>query len=365
MSHQDIPILKYGDFSRRVHGSAAGRRIPTDGSFEITARCNLRCVHCFIRDSNDDSAGREPELSLSEIRRILDEAVEEGCLWMLLTGGEPLSRPDFPDIYSYAHDRGLLITLFTNGTLITPEIAAVLAERRPFSIEVTLYGAGPETCERVTGVANSHEACLRGIRYIKERGLSLKLKTMVMTLNRREIRDMERLADDLAVPFRFDPILNLRIDGGKAPAAFRLSPRDVVELDLTDGRRRAEWNEFCKKFPGPCPDPDKLYQCGAGIGAFHIDARGRLSPCLMIRSESYDLRRGHFREGWREFLGEVVSRRRTKNSPCRTCGLISLCGQCPGWAEMETGDPELPVDYLCRIAHERADALGLNATLKG
>ena len=150
---------------------------------------------------------------------------EAGCLWLLYTGGETFLRPDFLDIYTYAKKKGFLITLFTNGTLITPEIADYLAEWRPFSIEVTIYGRTRETYERVTGVAGSYERCLRGIRLLAEQRLPLKLKTMAFSVNRHELDAMKQFAGALGAEFRFDAMLNPRIDcsqepaGGAAPAA--------------------------------------------------------------------------------------------------------------------------------------------------
>ena len=119
---------------------------------------------------------------------MIDEIAAAGCLWLLYTGGEVFLRPDFLDIYTRAKGQGLLITLFTNATLITPEIADVLAARPPFSIEVTVYGRSREVYERVTRVPGSYDRCLKGIERLRERGLPLKLKTMALTLNRHELR---------------------------------------------------------------------------------------------------------------------------------------------------------------------------------
>ena len=135
------------------------------------------------------------------------EVTDAGCLWLLLTGGEPLLRRDFLDIYTYAKRKGLILTLFTNGTLITPRIADYLAEWRPFNIEITLYGATQETYERVTGIPGSYARCRRGIDLLLERKLPLNLKTMVMTLNHHELDQMKSLAASLGVQFRFDPIM--------------------------------------------------------------------------------------------------------------------------------------------------------------
>ena len=173
--------LGYGEFSEWLHRKVGDQRIPISGSLEVTLRCNLRCQHCYIPGERRLSR-KERELSLGEIQRILDEITDAGCLWLLLTGGEPLLRRDFLDIYTYAKRKGLLLTFFTNGTLVTRRIADHLAEWRPFNIEITLYGATQETYERVTGIPGSYTRCRRGIDLLLERNLPLGLKTMVMTL---------------------------------------------------------------------------------------------------------------------------------------------------------------------------------------
>ncbi len=126
-----FPKSGYGEFSERLHQKAASLHIPVSGSLEVTQRCNLRCMHCYIPLSKRKGP-RKVELSISEIQHILDEIKEAGCLWLLLTGGEPLLRTDFLDIYKFAKHKGFLLTLFTNGTLLTPRIADVLCEWRPF-----------------------------------------------------------------------------------------------------------------------------------------------------------------------------------------------------------------------------------------
>ncbi len=355
-----IPELNYAEFSQRLHKKVVARRIPITGSIEATARCNLHCAHCFINLPPGDRRARMQELTGQEWRSLVDQIVDEGCLWLLLTGGEPFLRPDFLDIYTYARTKGLLITLFSNGTLLTPGIADHLAEWPPFSIEITLYGRTQKTYEGVTGVPGSYALCMRGIELMLERKLPLKLKTMVLTLNRHELANMKAFAEGLGLSFHYDPMLNSRADGDRSPAAFRLSPEDVVALDLADAKRLKEWDEFCEKFLGPQADSDLLYQCGAGLNTFHVDPYGGMSACLVARRPAYDLRQGTFHEGWHNFLPQVRAQKRTRETPCRRCDLISLCGQCPGWAQMEYGDQEEPVPYLCRTAHLRAKAFGLN-----
>jgi radical SAM protein with 4Fe4S-binding SPASM domain len=182
---------------------------------------------------------------------------------------------------------------------------------------------------------------------------------MALSLNKHEIGEMRSYAENLGVDFRFDPVLNLRLDGSCGPAEFRISPDEVVALDLEDERRMQGWRTFMHRFGDFTSDPALLYNCGAALDSFHVDPYGIMSACMMARTPGYDLRGGHFAEGWHEFLPQVREKKPSKYSPCGTCRLIALCGQCPGWAQLENADPEGPVEYLCAIAHLRAKAFGL------
>jgi radical SAM protein with 4Fe4S-binding SPASM domain len=351
----------YREFSLRVHQNADSGRLPLEATIEVTRRCPLTCAHCYNNLPMDDRAARCGELTYEEHCRILDEITEAGCLWLLYTGGEIFARPDFLEIYGYARRKGLLITLFTNGTLITPRIADYLAQWRPFSIEITLYGATRETYERLTGAPGSHDRCMRGIRLLKERGLPLKLKTVAVSVNRHEIGAMKRLADELGVEFMFDAMMNPRVDCSQAPLAVRLRPEEVVRLDLEDPARRAGYRrlgEYYVRPAMPSEQSDEVYFCGGGMRSFAIDPRGRMSICVISHFDEYDLRSGGFKEGWEGFLQRVRRKKITRRTKCADCGIKVLCGMCPANGELENGDPESPVAFHCEVAHLRAHALG-------
>ena len=161
-----METLPYVDFSSRVHNRSVARRVPVNGTIEVTRRCPLRCLHCYNNLPVGDREARSNELTYEEHCRILDEISEAGCLWLLYTGGEIFARDDFLEIYTYAKKKGLIITLFTNGTLIDEHVADTLAEWRPFSIEISIYGRTKETFERITGVPGSYERCMRGIHLL-------------------------------------------------------------------------------------------------------------------------------------------------------------------------------------------------------
>jgi radical SAM protein with 4Fe4S-binding SPASM domain len=143
----------------------------------------------------------------------------------------------------------------------------------------------------------------------------------------------------------------------------RLSPTEVVELDLKEPNRKNEWVKFCEHFKRPAHNPAEegvdLYACGGAHNAFAIDASGKLSTCVLWHGESYDLRKGSFKEGWEEFLLKVSRKKATRKTKCLACELRNMCGMCPANGVLECGDAEESVDFLCQVAHLRAYALGI------
>src|ERR1700737_125369 len=154
-------VAAYADLSRSIHQHYSGQRTPLEVSIEVTRRCPLECQHCYNNLPMADQDARSREMSTEEHFRMLDELVEMGCFWLLYTGGEIFARKDFLEIYTYAKKKGFLITLFTNGTLITEKIADYLVEWPPFAIEITLYGRTKETYEELTAVPGLYVRVLR------------------------------------------------------------------------------------------------------------------------------------------------------------------------------------------------------------
>lgn len=352
MTECPIPSIGLDDFHDSLIAKAGQTRTAYCGTIEVTPYCNMKCVHCYITHCNWNAE----ILSYAELCHIIDEIAEEGCLVLLLTGGEPLVRNDFLDIYTYAKKKGIFVILFTNGTLVTPEIARYLHDWPPRAVEISIYGATKETYESITGVAGSFECCLRGIELLLEQGINLHLKTMLMTLNKHEYWEMKELAKSYGVKFRLDPIINPALDGSRYPCNLRLSPEEIVRLDIEDPERREGWIEAYSELPKLPLDKDDVFICGAGKRQFHIDALGRLQLCALAREPSYDLRQGTFHDGWHNFLPNVISQKLTQPSPCRSCSYRATCPVCPGWAQLEYGTSiEQPIEFLCEIERLRSE----------
>ena len=363
-----LQLATYGDFSSLIHDRQKGRRAPMEVSIELTHRCPLECQHCYNNLPMSDENARRQELSFKEHIRLLDELVDMGCLWILYTGGEVFARKDFIDIYTEAKKRGFLITIFTNGTMITPRIADHLAEYRPFSIEITLYGATRETYETLTQIPGSFDRCMKGIRLLQERNLPLKLKTVPTTINFHEVSEMKRFAEQvLGAEFKFDALVNPRTDCSQSPLAIRLSPEQVVSLDFRDPVRKAEFHKMAEEeLAGNLrsPGPEK-YTCGGGQNGCAIDPQGQMTICVLSHQDGANLRDGGFKHGWEGRLKDIRQSTRTRQTICSTCQLQSLCSMCPANGELESGDAETPVEFLCQVAHLRAYTLELQVPEHG
>lgn len=342
--------VDYGDFSSRIHEQASSERVPITGTLTLTHRCNLKCRHCYCVV---DKHARE--LSTNEIFSLLDQIADAGCLWLLLTGGEPLLRQDFREIYLYAKRKGFIVTLFTNGTLLDSGIIDLLAAYPPFVVEITLYGMSEEIYACVTGVSGALRHCLEGISMLRERGIPLKIKTTLTQDNVAELQAVKSYAENiLRSDFRFDVLLWPKIDGTGDHLSLRIPEERVVGLEEADTRRKDAWRQFIRQFPRQ-PVTDQVFTCSAGRVSFDIDPYGRLRLCDMVRNFSYDLLKGSFAQGWDEFIPRILeTKEKSPDIPCRDCADISFCDICPAWSILETGQVSAFVDYLCRIAHARA-----------
>jgi len=334
-----------------------GGRYPISGTMELTERCNLTCKHCFINKPANSVAIKDQELNKAEWFEVIDQMANTGCLFLLITGGEPLLHPDFEEILVHTRKSGMLVSLFSNGTLLTPRIVDLLAEWGLQSLEISLYGATQETYERVTGQPGSFRRCLEGIELAQQRGLKLGLKSVLMTINKHELPQMKALASDYGLDFRYDSLLWPRIDGNLiSKNRFQLSAEEMLSLDRDDVDRYQDLLETSNNYKDQIVRAGKVFNCGAAHRSFHVDAKGYMSPCIMVRRPAYSILEYGFVEAW-EKVGTSREMLRLLGTQCESCRIGALCRQCPGWSLAVHDDYETPVDEICEFAHIRANEL--------
>jgi radical SAM protein with 4Fe4S-binding SPASM domain len=221
----------------------------------------------------------------------------------------------------------------------------------------------------LTAIPGSYDRCIRGVKLLRDAGLPLKLKTVGTSVNKHEVLAMKEFAEEeLHVDFKFDSLINPRIDCSRSPLAVRLSPEEVVALDLYSPKVADEHRKNIERemqAPTPQGGGDTVYHCGGGVKSFAIDPYGHMSICVLSHQESYDIRTGSVKDGWEHFLLKVRQRERKQITKCVNCRIHSVCSMCPANGELENGDAESPVDFLCEVAHVRAMALGFEVPEHG
>ncbi|WP_420208559.1 radical SAM protein [Candidatus Electronema sp. JC] len=354
----------------RYLAKAAEARVPLAVSFELTRRCNFRCIHCYLGDQEHIRKNRQQELDTATVCRLIDALAASGVLFLTMTGGDPMLRPDFIEIYRHAVRSGLLVTVFCNGSLVTDEIVSAFVEHPPRAVEVTLYGASQDIFDAVTQTAGSYAACMKGVERLRQAKVRLRLKTMVLTVNQAELAALWQRADEMGVQFRHDcsiiPALSNGDNGGRSNAGdslrdtlrFRLAPEQAAAADMSIGKVAEKLQErACVAVP---TEPStKLYRCGAGKSSCHITPYGKMQPCLITLQPSFDITGGKasFQAAWQSISKLLPEQEAGADFPCNSCKDRSLCTGCPSNFAAETGKSEQAAVFYCQYSTRRREQL--------
>jgi radical SAM protein with 4Fe4S-binding SPASM domain len=341
---------------------------------ELTERCNNDCIHCCINLPAGDNEARAREMTADQIRDILRQAAALGCMLVRFTGGEPLMRPDFEDLYLNARRLGMKVLLFTNACLITRQLVDLFARIPPLEpVEITAYGMCRESYEAVTRAPGSFALFRAGVNLLLERSVPFIVKSALLPPNRHEQEAFEAWAKTIpwmTRPPGYSMLFDLRNrrddpDKNRLIKSLRLPPQEALAVLSRDERAyRKDMAAFAAKFMGPAGD--KLFACGAGHG-MSIDAYGRAQPCMGIRSPELTCdvagpgSHMSLREALDSFahLSNVHATNPDYLRRCAVCILKGLCEQCPAKSWAEHGNLDTPVEYLCKMAHAQARYLGL------
>ena len=320
--------------SARLKQVALERAQPLAASLELTYRCNWRCVFCY-NPRHHDRRG----LSGTEWLAVLDDLRTLGSLYVALTGGEPLTHPDFLAIARGARERAFALRILTNGALVTDALAAEIAALRPLAVELSLHGAAAETHDRATATPGSFDSMRRGLDRLLDRSVAVVLKAPLTRLNEAEMDGMRRIADERGVPLRIDPVLTPRDDGDAGPLSYRASAEAVERMFRA---LRAQ---------GQLPGEERAAggtNCGLGRTTIAVDPEGNVFPCLQWRRAPLgNVRVTPLREMWGtapERLEAASVARAANDRMVEAGGALASFPFCPALALQSTGDPLRPDD---------------------
>lgn len=333
--------------------------IPLSVHFDITYRCNERCVHCYL---DHDDLG---EMTTAEIEDVLDQLADAGVFFLALSGGEVLMRRDFFDIVEHARRRLFNVKIKTNGVMIREPEARRLRQLGVEQVQISVYSHRPEVHDGITKLPGSLRRTIEAIRFLKLQGLKVSMANVLMTANLFDNHGVMSLAKDLGVSYTLDPTITPKIDGNTAVLALR-APAAELRRVFQNEELVGNVAEFCA--PPAAPDEDVMdgYPCSAGHTSCYISPYGDVFPCVQFPLPSGNLRREKFVEIWRHSsaLKEVRSIRARDLTTCSTCSHVGSCSRCPGLAYME-GNMRGPSSADCEKSFQRTGIPSANMLQQG
>jgi radical SAM protein with 4Fe4S-binding SPASM domain len=325
--------------------------VPQSVLFQVTDRCNYRCVHCY------ETHGTAQELGTADVLRILHELADAGVLFLTFTGGEFFMRRDADELLAAARKLEFAVKLLTTGHFIDDRRADFIAELGVLEVSMSLYGADAATHEAITVHPGSFERTVAAALRLRARGVPVLLKTPVMSTNSSTWREFIAFAQSLDCRFALDPLVTGREDGEQSPTALR--PDDEA--------LRAFYREFGVDHHAPRFEraagrelrPLDQTPCAAGQTTCRVNPQGLVFPCSSLPTPVGDLQKQPFSTIWRESPELQRLRGLTWDllPICRTCDVRQYCSRCHAMALLEDGDLLGPSTEACRHAVVLRDAL--------
>lgn len=336
-------------FNKEKKKQWAKERKPYSAFFELTPRCNMNCVHCYLQNHH-----AMEELSYEKVIEILDVLYEKGIIFLTLSGGEIFARNDFADIYVYAKKKGFMVELFSNGLAITDEILNVLKQYPPLLLDISIYGACEDTYRKVTGVKGAFDKVIENCKKIVAAGIRMSLKSPVLKETLDEIEDMRSIANEMDVPFCVSYEIDVTIDNDDKTKEHQLPVEDMLICEFNDHIK------YGKKLNNTNTDVDGIYDveddslfiCNVAQNSFVIDYDGNMSPCMKFRHRGEKLTRNNFDLIWQKF-GELQKLKGSNTYKCTRCKARYYCDACAAEREFVLGDLEAVDEETCKYALAR------------
>ncbi|MGA2775386.1 MAG: radical SAM protein [Candidatus Omnitrophota bacterium] len=354
-----IKTQEYKDFSWNLHAEAGHK--PIVAQIELTHKCPLHCEHCYT-DCYNNGISASRDLSTNQVEKIMDKCKSGGVVWLCFTGGDPMMRKDFDELYLYAKKLGFITTIFSPLVSMNKPTLEIFKSSPPFSIETTLNAATREKYKEITGM-NLFEKHIHNIKKLLENGIPVKVKIQVTKQNISQIDEIKKLVESLGLAFRPSTMIFARLNGDTHPCTLRLDPKKAVFVNkqygyFNDEESTRPGGKIDIAKPIRKPRNDKLLLCKAGGASFWITPQGEMIICGYLRTFNYNLlQKSHtVKDGFYKLNKKVHGLSFKTESTCRSCEDRMICQWCPGIAILEKGCLEEPIDYFCNLTKETIKA---------
>ncbi|MFA5005878.1 MAG: radical SAM protein [Candidatus Izemoplasmatales bacterium] len=327
----------YADLKHTILQNAAKEKIPAAGEFELTPRCNFACPMCYVRESVPVR-----EKSTDWWKKTFRAAVDGGLLYALLTGGEPLSRPDFCELYDFLYDLGVKITVYTNASLVDGNVLQTFLHRPPEFVGITLYGHDAASVLSVTGNKNGFRDVETGIEVLASIGIPVALRTIPIRPIYEELDSLITYVKNKGMKLGYQLYVGPGRHDGLGDTSLRLSPWEVADFEA----------RILAAFPaGETIETETRHStCPALKSGCFVTWEGRMQPCatVSVPGKSFDP------ENYVKTFKELAERMEKIPScvSCLACDLYADCLQCHARRTLE-GSPSKCPGYLRELAIER------------
>lgn len=341
--------------STYFHNKGIKLGLPISGSFEITRKCNFNCKMCYVH-SHDTS--KDKNLSAEEWLKIAADAKEMGMLFLLITGGEPTVRPDFPHLYKELSKMGFVISINTNGSLINDEIMHLFKDYPPNRVNISLYGGSEDTYEKLC--ENSKFAVVtENIKKLKENGVNVRINAAFNRFNSEDIEDVVKFTKENNIILKPTSYMypSVRVNGETGENDARLAPAEAAKINLkyrllmSDADNMHDKAVDIMKFEPPdCGEADVEadgVRCRAGRSSFWVTYDGKLMPCGMMVEPVISLKENSFADAW-NYIREKTAQIRLPVE-CATCKNKKICNVCAAMCYAETGSFSGKPKYVCSM----------------
>jgi AdoMet-dependent heme synthase len=335
---------------QHVWDRAMNARVPLSVHFDLTYRCNERCVHCYL--DHDDHG----EMTTAEVTGVLDQLAAAGTFFLTFSGGEILLRKDLFALVAHARALQFDVKLKTNGVLVGERQAARIRELGVRQVQLSVYSHRPEVHDAITKVPGSLVRTVAAIRRLTAEGVRVMIANVLMRQNAADYPGVRALAAELGVDCTIDPTITPMMNGDTSVVALRLPAPQLLRV-FKD--RSLVGDDFMTPPSAPI-DEETLdgRPCSAGHTFCYISPYGDVYPCVQFPLPSGNVRQQRFEEIWygSPQLEEVRSIRVRDLPTCSSCGHVSTCTRCPGLAYME-GNMRGPSSADCEKSGLRAGML--------
>lgn len=321
-------------------------------SLELTQNCNFQCKHCYCSEK------RAKNLSLNDWKVIIDKVYDTGCLFLNFTGGEIMMYEFFEEIYTYAKQKGFIIDLLTNASLIDEKKIELFKKLPPNNIAITIYGTNEKDYLNFTGNKNNYHKVINALELLKKNNIPFVLRTLATKTLKESLAkgDFDVLAQKFATSFKYDVIIFPKTTGNKEPLNESLTVDEIIELEKNNLIRKNAWQEEIIKMK---QNVDYAWTCNAGVNSFAVDFQGNAFVCGLYREKSVSILEKDM-DSVLAVLHDIHKKhiQIVEANICSKCENRKICKWCPAYAQLFNNDDVAPVSFFCNLAKERVKAFG-------